>query len=106
MSAPAIAWHRLTADQRAAVLDVAEAVAARAVADALADVDDDLERAFWAGVDFARRYDDHAADLAAWAVSTPDYATLLDRRGEHDRAAAVRAEHARRGLTAPRGVAA
>lgn len=90
---------RLRPDVRAAVLDLAERIAADLVAQVLADVDDVRDEAFWAGASFQRRYETHARDLAAWAASTPDRPTLLDRRGEPERAAAVRADLARRGLT-------
>lgn len=81
MSAGAVSipWHR--PDVARAVLDVAESIATAAVADALAKVETDVEEAFWAGVEFQRRYEDHARGLAAWAVSTPTRDELARRRG-------------------------
>ncbi len=68
---PLIAWHALPPTAIEAVLDVAEAVAAGAVADALARADRDTEAAFWCGVEFQRRYEDHVRGIVEWAAKPP-----------------------------------
>ncbi len=56
---------------------------------------------FWAGVEFQRRYEDHARGLAAMLASRPPYDVLADRRGEPERADAQRRTLAGRGIWPP-----
>jgi len=88
---------RLRPDVRAAVLDLAERIAADVVAQVLGEAEAERERAFWAGADLQRRADDVARGIAEWA-NRPTFDVLLDRRGQHERAERVRADHRRRGI--------
>lgn len=96
MSAARIPWGR--PDARAAVLDVAGCMAADAWARGFDAGAAHADERFWEGVEFQRRYEDHARGIAEWLTSSPPYDVLADRRGQPDRAETQRRTLAERGV--------